>query len=235
MREDRRRTDGTLEYAYPDPGAHPYYGDTLDPGGGAPTPNVLLPPPPPVAPQPPTLRPTGPDWFAANAPSGSDYGAPPAAFGEQYSAGQYAPPTWQEAYAPPTIEELLADPGYQIRLNAGLQAQDRSAAARGSILSGGHLKGLQRFGQEYASTEYGNLNQRKTADYQQRYGQFSDAAQRGANAFAANETGRLNQFNTRYKSYQDSVLNRRESERDRWAREMDLSRLGLDAYQAGRP
>lgn len=51
---------------------------------------------------------------------------------------------------------LMDDPGYQFRLGEGLKALQRSAAARGTLLTGGTLKGLQGFAQDYASNEYQN-------------------------------------------------------------------------------
>lgn len=48
------------------------------------------------------------------------------------------------------------DPGYAFRQAEGMKALERSAAARGNLLSGGTLKGIQRFGQDLASQEYGN-------------------------------------------------------------------------------
>jgi hypothetical protein len=48
------------------------------------------------------------------------------------------------------------DPGYQFRLKEGMQGLERSAAARGGLLSGGTLKGIQRYGQDMASQEYQN-------------------------------------------------------------------------------
>jgi hypothetical protein len=47
-------------------------------------------------------------------------------------------------------------PGYQFRLGEGLKALERSAASRGTLLTGGTLKGLQKYAQDVASTEYGN-------------------------------------------------------------------------------
>lgn len=47
------------------------------------------------------------------------------------------------------------DPSYQFRFNEGQRALDRSAAAGGSLYSGGTLKALARYGQDYASTEFG--------------------------------------------------------------------------------
>ena len=56
--------------------------------------------------------------------------------------------------------ELQATPGYQFRLSEGMKGVENSAAARGSLLSGGALKALQRYGQDFASNEYQNLYNR---------------------------------------------------------------------------
>jgi hypothetical protein len=52
--------------------------------------------------------------------------------------------------------DFQADPGYAFRLSEGTKALERSAAARGGLLSGGTGKALQRFGQELGSQEYTN-------------------------------------------------------------------------------
>jgi hypothetical protein len=48
------------------------------------------------------------------------------------------------------------DPGYAFRMSEGMKALDRTAAARGGLVSGSALKGAQRFGQSLASDEYQN-------------------------------------------------------------------------------
>ena len=53
-------------------------------------------------------------------------------------------------------QQFEQDPGYAFRQAEGMKALERSAAARGSLLSGSTLKGIQRFGQDLASQEYGN-------------------------------------------------------------------------------
>ena len=60
------------------------------------------------------------------------------------------------AARPFSMEAFQQDPGYGFRLGEGLKALERSAAARGGLLSGGTGKALQRYGQEAASQEYGN-------------------------------------------------------------------------------
>lgn len=52
---------------------------------------------------------------------------------------------------------MYQDPSYQFRLSEGLKALDRQAAARGGLISGGALKAAQRYGQDAASQEYGNI------------------------------------------------------------------------------
>ena len=53
-----------------------------------------------------------------------------------------------------SMAEYTADPGYGFRMSEGMKALERSAAARGGLLSGATLKGIQRFGQDLASQEY---------------------------------------------------------------------------------
>lgn len=53
-------------------------------------------------------------------------------------------------------QQFEQDPGYAFRQAEGMKALERSAAARGNLLSGSTLKGIQRFGQDLASQEYGN-------------------------------------------------------------------------------
>lgn len=55
---------------------------------------------------------------------------------------------------------MKLDPGYNFRLGEGLKAIDRQAAARGGLISGGALKAAQRYGQDYASNEFGNAYNR---------------------------------------------------------------------------
>ena len=54
------------------------------------------------------------------------------------------------------MKDFQQDPGYAFRLAEGTKALDRSAAARGGLLSGGALKAATRYGQEMGSQEYQN-------------------------------------------------------------------------------
>ena len=55
-----------------------------------------------------------------------------------------------------SMNDFTADPGYAFRLAEGNKALDRTAAARGGLLSGGAMKAAQRYGQEMGSQEYMN-------------------------------------------------------------------------------
>jgi hypothetical protein len=67
-------------------------------------------------------------------------------------------------------EDMQMDPGYAFRLSEGQKALERSAAARGGLLSGSMLKGAQRFGQELGSQEYMNAFNRAQAQLGNRLG-----------------------------------------------------------------
>jgi len=58
------------------------------------------------------------------------------------------------------MSSFLVDPGYQFRMDQGIQGLDRSAAARGRLFSGGHSTDLLNYNQGLASQEYGNFYNR---------------------------------------------------------------------------
>jgi len=89
-----------------------------------------------------------------------------------YQAGVNALPELVAAskYTPFGQEQFQADPGYAFRLSEGQKALDRSAAARGGLISGGALKAATRFGQDMGSQEYTNAFNRYQAERQARLG-----------------------------------------------------------------
>jgi len=58
------------------------------------------------------------------------------------------------------MSDFQSDPGYAFRLGEGQKALERSAAARGGLISGGALKAATRYGQDMGSQEYQNAFQR---------------------------------------------------------------------------
>ena len=71
-------------------------------------------------------------------------------------------------YTPFGMGQFQADPGYGFRMSEGMKALERGAAARGGLLSGAAMKGIQRFGQDLASQEYQNAFNRYQAEREAR-------------------------------------------------------------------
>lgn len=74
------------------------------------------------------------------------------------------------------------DPSYQFRLDEGMKALQRSAAAKGTLLTGGTAKALERFAQDYASTEYANAYARAAAEQGNDFSRLFNVSQMGLNA-----------------------------------------------------
>jgi hypothetical protein len=68
-------------------------------------------------------------------------------------------------FTPFSADKFQVDPGYAFRLSEGMKALDRTAAARGGLLSGATFKGAQRYNQDLASQEYQNAYNRYNTDY----------------------------------------------------------------------
>lgn len=177
--------------------------------------------------------------------SNGDFGAAPT----PYVAPTYTTPTWDGGppptaptltqYTLPTLADLLASPGYNARLNAVEQAGQRRAAGQGTVLNGGTQVALNRNAEDYASNEYSNLvgqgqstvalnnNSTQTqfgdafANYQARYGQFTDAATMGKNTFDTNTGNAKNAYDT-------NVTNKRNADTDYWTRLNDLFSTGAN-------
>jgi len=105
-------------------------------------------------------------------PSRGDYGV---GGGGGSNLPSYAKPP---AFRAPTLEEAMQEPGYKFRLDQGQRALEQSAAARGVLNTGGTLKDLLQYGQDFASNEYGNVYNRAVNDYMTNYGsQYVDPYQ----------------------------------------------------------
>lgn len=74
------------------------------------------------------------------------------------------------------MRQFQQDPGYGFRMSEGMKALERSAAARGGLMSGAAMKGIQRFGQDIASQEYQNAFNRYQAERQARLGPLQSLA-----------------------------------------------------------
>jgi hypothetical protein len=90
-------------------------------------------------------------------------------------------------YTPFSMNQFNADPGYAFRLSEGQKAMERSAAARGGLMSGGALKAATRFGQDMGSQEYTNAFNRYQTERAARLQPLQSLA--GVGQTAANTMG----------------------------------------------
>lgn len=79
---------------------------------------------------------------------------------------------WTTPFKAPDDVTQQSDPGWQFRMREGLKAVERSAAAKGTLLTGGTMKDLTRWAQDYASGEYDKVYGRALGEYQQAYNIF---------------------------------------------------------------
>lgn len=147
------------------------------------------------------------------------FGAPPAPYASNPNAPTFSPlatpaalatpyaaPTWQGGqfrtpdkptalqtpFAAPTQADLEGSPGYMARLAAGNLANQRAAAAKGTVLSGGTIKAGNRYAQDYASNEYSNLFGQRVTERGIADSEYGADVGNAANAFGTN----FNVFNT---------------------------------------
>lgn len=154
--------------------AHP--GNTA--GGG----NYVLPEDQPAPDQAPVLDPTQPPPpDQALAPQGTPNGNASSSGYQDMRPGlpdlsQFKTPNplqpWTGSFTAPTYDEALNTPGFQFRLGEGMKALQRSAAAKGTLLTGGTLKGMNDYAQSSASQEYGNTYNRAYNEYDTRRTDF---------------------------------------------------------------
>jgi hypothetical protein len=194
-------------------------GGMMGPGGGGGTMGNMMTPYNPLAtysPEPyipPT--PYRPPGYAAPAPFVGDRYQPATPY--QQATYQGAVPFARDEYeaaAPyelPTAAEAAADPSYQFRLQQGLDALERSGAARGITNTGATMKGLFDYGANSASQEYASVDARKRDTYdtneRNRFNAYEanfgnamtayDTNERNrAGAFDVNERNRANAYDT---------------------------------------
>ncbi len=111
---------------------------------------------------------------------------------EMAKQSQYAnDPEFGSLFKSFTASDFTPDPGYQFRLSEGQKGVERSAAARGGLLSGATLKGLTRYNQDFASNEYGNAYNRFNNDRNIKFNRLASLA--GVGQTATNQIGQAGQ------------------------------------------
>jgi hypothetical protein len=85
---------------------------------------------------------------------------------------------------PFSYDSFTADPSYQFLQDAGQQAVERSAAAKGSVYAPSTMKALQDRSQGLASTEYGNAFNRDLQSKSSIYDMLNGVSSAGQNQVA---------------------------------------------------
>jgi hypothetical protein len=137
-------------------------------------PGDIPPPPIPVSPAGTVPDPTTGGQTTAGVPQKASGPAP-----------GYLLQPFGETFQAPSGSTIAQDPGYQFRLQTGMDAVDRQAAARGGLLTGGQLKAQQDYSQGLASTEYNNAWTRAMNEFEQRYNIFNTGQTNTVNRLAA--------------------------------------------------
>lgn len=149
--------------------------------GTATTPGMAGPSGPAMASTGAPATPAGPAPLPAGMETGTFTG------GGQYPLASFMGPgllqPFTAAFQRPELSEAT-DPGYAARMAMGSDAIERSHAAKGTLRTGGLLKDLTQYAQDYASSEYDKVYDRAMGEYQTAHGIF-DRNQ-------ANQFGRLN-------------------------------------------
>ena len=82
----------------------------------------------------------------------------------------------------PDASAVMAEPGYQFGLDQGRRALEGSAAAGGGLYSGSALKALTRYGNDYATTKYGDAFNRAQSSFGNRWNRDASLAGIGQTA-----------------------------------------------------
>ncbi len=123
-------------------------------------------------------------------------------------------PDWvpPEEFEAPSYEAAMSDPGFQFRLKQGQLALERSAAAKGTLLTGGTLKGLMDYSQELAGEEYGQVYGRAADVYNKGYtsslSEFEKNYGKAAGSYATNEELRAEAYDrSRSNAFENYLAN----------------------------
>lgn len=171
-------------------------------------------------------------------------------FGETYQTPPI-PDVLKTPYVPgnfqaPTLSDLQASPGYQARELMGEQGVQRNASAQGDVLSGGTLKALENYRQDYASNEYSNLYGQRLGAFQTNESANLNARQQNAGEYQ-NLVADTNQaYTNRYNAYlgenartlNDYLTNygvQHQYATDWWAQQNQIANRGLQAASNSRP
>ena len=139
-----------------------------------------------------------PDYGSFEMPTYQGYSSPIYSFGD-------VPDFNAPRFDAPSFEDAQNSPGYQFRLGQGEDALQKSAAARGILRTGGTLKDILEYGQNFASQEYQNVYDRALrgygANYQAAKDEFAPQFAQYQNQFQAEQARAMAEFNRQMELY----------------------------------
>lgn len=91
------------------------------------------------------------------------------------------------------MQDFQQDPGYRFRLGEGLKAMSHQAGARGGLISGQTMKGMENYRQGLASQEYGNAFNRYQTNRQNQLAPLGSLMSSGQ-AAAVGQAGQAGQY-----------------------------------------
>lgn len=154
----------------------------------------------------------GPGTMDTAGGSGGGTGQYDAPWTEEYEPAPFTPPPDFKA---PNAEDLFKDPNFKFRMNEGVKALERSASAKGTLLTGGTLKDISGWVSDFSSDEYGKLYDRALNEDQMRYG-------RSANEYDISRDNSWRRYGVARENFY--------ANQDRpWGKLMDLTGVGMQA------
>lgn len=162
-------------------------------------------------------------------PDYSYYDAPPG----------FEPPTFTPPpafnYAPfhaPTGDDVLNDPGYAFRLGEGDKGIKQFASHLGGLRTGGTIKDLVKYNQNFASQEYGNVFNRDLDQYKTGYNSAADQYRTNygvsRDVFDRNYTGARDAYAPKLLDWTSRNALGKEQADDYFNRTYDAYKFGLD-------
>lgn len=97
-------------------------------------------------------------------------------------------------FTAPTMEQATNSPGFQFRLKEGIDALQRSASARGTLLTGGTLKDINSWAQDAASQEYDKVYNRALGENNLQYGRAWNEYGDQEGSFYKNQDNAFNRY-----------------------------------------
>lgn len=138
-----------------------------------------------------------------------------------------------DPFAAPNPQEIFNDPTYGMRESEGRRALEQSAAAGGVLRTGGTLKDLIKYGQQFASNEYGAVYNRAADVYDRNFRNLLSTweSNRGLafDRYHAELQGMLPGFQAEMEGYRSSVQAEIERARSEYQREWDAYQQDLDS------